>query len=325
MIKNLLYEKIIFSAVLIGAMGTLYSSQDAQTQKKSSTEQKSEKSDTDTNSNDSKEFQIELPINVLNERRVHLSLTIPKSFRSVYSMDKFDKGILEFISTSDRSPDCFTQIITVNPFFGKCLSASVFVEKLKQQLFKDDSSVKILKADTKSHGDYTESSFSIKYTHRGRKEIMFAHYYSGPCDCVGFQYTIALTNDMNRAKAKKIIEEFIKNNVAVIRQKDTGRKIEKKACSLCKKLAENKERCPSCDAFYCGKACIERDLKNHKEVCQKMTVCCVCSEPTKTCCSGCKTIFYCSKDCQKKDWKEHKEVCKKRALAKNMFNLTQNH
>lgn len=37
--------------------------------------------------------------------------------------------------------------------------------------------------------------------------------------------------------------------------------------------------------------------------------CFVCSEVSKSRCSGCSQVFYCSTDHQKKDWKTHKLQC----------------
>ena len=93
------------------------------------------------------------------------------------------------------------------------------------------------------------------------------------------------------------------------------KEIEKyKACAVCKK--STRKNCPSCkDLFYCGKACQEKDLKNHKDVCEKTTVCYVCSEPTKNMCR-CIAVYYCGRECQKEDWKEHKKICKQRAHEK---------
>lgn len=50
----------------------------------------------------------------------------------------------------------------------------------------------------------------------GRKEIVFGIYYSGPYDCSGFQYAIALNAAMTEKMAQQKILNFIENNVSII-------------------------------------------------------------------------------------------------------------
>jgi len=54
------------------------------------------------------------------------------------------------------------------------------------------------------------------YAYQGKKEVIFAKYYSGPYDCAGFQYTIRLSSTMSDEEALQKINDFVKNCVAII-------------------------------------------------------------------------------------------------------------
>ena len=173
----------------------------------------------------SKDAQIELllPVNVLktnesNQSRANLLVSIPEDFRSVYPLSiVMQADMNEFIPKTDKDVNSWSEIITTNKYIGKSLNTSQVTDHLKRAIGQVDLSARVLESDNNECENYSESTFLMIYSHNGRREIVYGKYYSGPSDCSGFQYAIALNETMTEEKAKHKIKEFVKKNTDIIK------------------------------------------------------------------------------------------------------------
>ncbi len=170
-----------------------------------------------------KEPKIELllPINALKKYettkyRVTLLVSIPANFCSVYPLeDIVNADLNEFIPKTDKSVNSWSEIITTNKYIGTSIKAFQVTEHLKKNISQASLGAKILESNNNVYDKYSESSFLMTYTHKNCKKIVFGKYYSGPYDCVGFQYTIACNENMFEEKAKQKIDDFVKKSTRV--------------------------------------------------------------------------------------------------------------
>ncbi len=172
-----------------------------------------------------KDYQIELllPVNVVksnayNKSRVNLLVSVPKDFCSVSPLSVvMEANMAEFIPKIDKNVSSWSEIITTHKFIGKSLKASQVIDNLKRVLSRGDLSARVLESNNNECGNYSESMLLMTYTDKGRREIVYGNYYSGPYDCSGFQYAIALNQNMTEEKAKHKIREFAKKNTDIIK------------------------------------------------------------------------------------------------------------
>ena len=159
-----------------------------------------------------------LPINVAHNAalRTRLVVYIPEDFRAVYTLKEAKQiGMQEYFPKKDGDVTSWTEIITTTVYISKRISAQRMIECLKRAILGSDPKAALISEDSVEHKDYFEGSFMATYTDKGRKEVVYMKYYSGPYDCVGFQYAIALDKNMTLKKAKKKIDAFVQSNTAV--------------------------------------------------------------------------------------------------------------
>lgn len=197
--KNII---LVFCALLFVQLTTLLQAEDELTIK----------------DNEDIQFTFSLPVNATLplEKRIHLSVTIPKGFKSLQPVkDVPNRTFNEFALTTSSNPYAWDEIITTQTMIDKRVSAKAFVKSLSADITSAEPSTRIIsKSDINKKG-YQESTIIMSYTHMGRKEVMFARYLSGPYDCSGFQYTIALSDKMSEAAAIEKIKSFVNSSTSI--------------------------------------------------------------------------------------------------------------
>ena len=160
-----------------------------------------------------------LPVNVLGraKSRVNLRVAVPENFQFGDSQEGAQMQMLEFIPKTDKDINSWSEIITTFVKVGHRAKASKEVEFVKDRIKQGGLKPKLLESDNKNCGNYSESSFLMSYGNGGRREVIFAKYCSGPFDCSGFQYTIALNKGMTEEQAKQKIKEFVQKNTDVVK------------------------------------------------------------------------------------------------------------
>ncbi len=176
-----------------------------------------------------------LPINITSsaKNKTHLVIQIPKDYKCL--QDDTLASVQEFIPTSDTDTFKWSKILTTELIVGQRLSARERIALTKQffLLLADEkvtvkmkdsgpndkaSEVKIITEENRDLGTHQQASATISYTVNGRSEIMFLSFFSGPYDCAGFSYSIALDSKTTVADATKAYQDFIKNNVEIIKK-----------------------------------------------------------------------------------------------------------
>lgn len=159
-----------------------------------------------------------LPVNAALpvKSRINLVVSIPEDFHSLVSIEKMmSANMVEFIPKTDKDINHWSEIITVFKFIGSGLKASYVRDHLINS-FMRDAGTRVLESTQKDHGSYSEATVMMAYSDKGRKEIILAKYYSGPYDCSGFQYAIALDKNMTEQKAREKIMAFATKKVMII-------------------------------------------------------------------------------------------------------------
>lgn len=158
-----------------------------------------------------------LPITTTSSFRIYFSITIPEGFTRIN--DKIHPVMNEFIPKTDTDPFAWSEIITTELLRGSFFEATKETEAIIKVIRSNDPTAKIVDRASTKYGDYTESSVLISYINGKRREVVYAHHFSGPCDCSGFQYAISLQGTMTLEQAQKKIEAFVKNRVRVDKSK----------------------------------------------------------------------------------------------------------
>ena len=86
---------------------------------------------------------------------------------------------------------------------------------IKKGVKAGGSKVSILEEKEEKNADYKSSTFAMSYNLRGRREVIFGKYFSGPYDCSGFQYTIALSDSLTESEALEEIKQFVEKNTGI--------------------------------------------------------------------------------------------------------------
>lgn len=157
-----------------------------------------------------------MPVNHLltSKKAVDMVVKIPDNFKKL-SESMSSAGKLEFILRSDANPKQWSELITAHMFIGKKCTAAKLLQEIRS-IFVDKYKGVVLDATAQPGDSYNSRKLALVYTVNNRRELLFAHYASGPCDCSGVQYSIALNTQMDEAKALAKAEEFMKNNVHII-------------------------------------------------------------------------------------------------------------
>lgn len=158
-----------------------------------------------------KRFNLSLPIMAEKNLITHLIVKIPENFKPLQTVNAMSSGSAEFIPIQDKDPYKWTEIITTAAYPGKSINAYEFVNDLKDSIIRSAMKTKIIEHRTKIVDNYKVATLIMSYDFNGRKELVFARYYSGLYDCTGLQYSIVLNNNMTQAQALQKIEGFVNN------------------------------------------------------------------------------------------------------------------
>ena len=158
-----------------------------------------------------------LPINCIVKPKINLAVEIPSDFQSYLPLDQMVKSSMnEFFPKKDKSINNWSEIITTKVYVGQRLTAKQVVDFIKNGILNDATASKVIKTQDNTLKNYATSEFSMVYTYQGKREVIFAKYYSGQYDCAGFQYTIRLTSNMSEDQALRKINDFVENRVDLI-------------------------------------------------------------------------------------------------------------
>lgn len=153
-----------------------------------------------------------MPINWLQKEQINLFVQIPKTFKSAQPMDF--RPMREFILQTDVDVNHWSEIITTTVYIGCRFSAANIATLIRNGISSTATDVHLIVFSTRSHGRYDSAELIMTYTHHARRELLHAHYFSGPADCSGAQYSICLDH-ISEADAKTKTTAFFKNNVEV--------------------------------------------------------------------------------------------------------------
>lgn len=163
------------------------------------------------------QFNFLLPINSLVPGKcTNLSVEIPRGFRALAQPE--NATIHEFIPVTDKNEQAWSRIITTQAFIGRGITASYLVEMGGKRLMQEPDA-KIIYESAHDCGSYTTATMIISYlnTKLDRQEIAFLRYYSGPYDCSGFQYTIAVTAHKTEESVVQELKDFADKRTSLIK------------------------------------------------------------------------------------------------------------
>jgi hypothetical protein len=165
-----------------------------------------------------------LPVNHLFDpkniqSKITLKVEIPVDFTLASTKKGPNRNTWKFIPKTD-SVDSLYEIIIVECLTGESKSAPLIINAIISKIAPTYGV--ILDHKALSHKGYEESSVLMSYKWKGRNEVLFVICYSGPYDCSGIHYAIALNDVMTEKKAVEKIVAFIKKNVSFADEKLTA-------------------------------------------------------------------------------------------------------
>lgn len=164
-------------------------------------------------------FHFLMPINWTVPEKYNLAVQIPSNFESIQPMSVWATGkspLIEFIPKGE-SADNWNEIITLNLFINKAISAEHFVKFLYDNMLEKTTNSKAWQEiKIERSPAYTAASAGISYEFAGRKEVFGCRYYSGPYDCSGIQYTIRPKKGESEQQAIEKIENYFRSNTQVV-------------------------------------------------------------------------------------------------------------
>lgn len=163
--------------------------------------------------------QIILPINHTLPEKEHVSLkiSIPADFKSITGLGS--ETMEEFIPKVDKNEYEWSKIITVHKFLGKSLQAKMVTENLINGFKAQAQDVLVIANPSQIFKNYNASALTMMYTHNNRTEVLFAAYFSGPVDCVGYQYAMLVDKNIGVLPLANSMKDFQRNNIELINAK----------------------------------------------------------------------------------------------------------
>lgn len=143
---------------------------------------------------------------------INLLVQIPDYFRSIQPIDL--RPCREFIPKTDCDENNWSEIITTQTYPGMRMNAAEIIGSIKSGICSCATGVRVFENKKTVHANYNSALLRMIYTTRGRKELLYAYYFSGPCDCSGLQYSINLEH-ISAEEATLKIYRFLRSQVEV--------------------------------------------------------------------------------------------------------------
>lgn len=157
-----------------------------------------------------------LPIDWTEGKQINLAVKIPNNFVAIQPPEAWgDANVIEFIPEGEDANN-WSEIITINRFVGKGISAFDFSKSLQKLMIDASTNGTVLKDDQSTQDSYKRALMGLAYDYQGRHEVIGAVYYSGPADCVGVQYTIRPDKNASDQETFAQIEDYFSDNTDVI-------------------------------------------------------------------------------------------------------------
>jgi len=167
---------------------------------------------------DGYQINLSLPINATSTSKYNLSISVPKDYVALQDPKTFaDKNtpMIEFIPQGEF-PNLRSKIFTPHKIIGSSISASKLTGLFKTMFKQADPNLVILEDRVIANEGYEEAVLAMDYTHEGRKEVVYMHYYSGPYDTAGVQYVIVKKKGQSSDSALSTAEAFVKKSIKVV-------------------------------------------------------------------------------------------------------------
>ena len=159
-----------------------------------------------------------MPINAMVEPKVQVIVEIPENFKSDQSMEDLLKGPMnEYFPKTDKDVKNWTELITTHNHPGMGVTSKFLAGAIIKGITGSATNINILRNEQKDERNYCSSIFAIAYNFKNRREILFGHYLSGPLDCSGFQYAIALSDKMTEEAAFQKIKDYADKKVKLLK------------------------------------------------------------------------------------------------------------
>lgn len=157
-----------------------------------------------------------LPINHIIDPHITLRIKIPSTFHADVPLPELMRQSMNEFVPNNEDVNHWTEIITTNLYVGMGASAQGVAGMIKNGVCTVGRNARIIEEVQQDFNGYSLSKFTIAYDTAGRHKIIFGQYYSGPYDCSGFQYTIALGAHMTEQEALRKINDYVEHNVSLL-------------------------------------------------------------------------------------------------------------
>lgn len=157
-----------------------------------------------------------MPINALHAEKISLLVKIPTYFKALASTNpRMD----EFILKNDTNPSMWSKIITAQRYIGCRVGAKMLLDGILQGIQSVDPRCITIATSLERESLFETYTLAVVYRDpiKNRLELLYAKYFSGPHDCSGIQYSVALTDGVRFLDTLMEIKQFVDENVSVLR------------------------------------------------------------------------------------------------------------
>lgn len=158
-------------------------------------------------------YEALIPINHMFKAKTTLSAKIPTKYKPITS---FGAKLMEFIPFSEIESN-WSEIITLDIQMGARRSAAETLKLYQSTMSAQTVSFKLLEENASTSVDYSMASFGAVYIDKGRTEVIFLRYFSGPADLCGIQYTKVLEAGDSPEKVLEKLKADVDNMAKVVR------------------------------------------------------------------------------------------------------------
>lgn len=151
-------------------------------------------------------------ISASDNQAVNLLVQIPEQFRSIQPIDL--RLCKEFISRTDHDENNWSEIITTQTYPGSRIPATEIIDSVQRGIQACATDVHVFENKKISFAKVNSALLRMVYKTRGRQELLYAYYFSGPYDCSGVQYSINLQNTSIEEATLKIYR-FLRSQVKI--------------------------------------------------------------------------------------------------------------